>query len=281
MSGIHHRLGRNKAAIAFLFLALGAPVWIARGGEIALEPSGKLGVAENDISRFGPPARTQEAQSSAGFSSEEPRPIGHGDGKIWVIPSLSAPSVKNGGKLTISAVVKAPAGVREVRAEIRDGDRILDTLKLKASSAQMGGVGNLGGGKLRSANDELRNEERGERETSVEAGRAPSTKKPDGQANVRNAEISSGNSSFAIRHSEFGGPLPAVGLWTADWTAHDLDEKSYSVILRITDAQGHIFEDTSLQFSDPTAGITTTGTRDESGWKVRGKPAGVPKIRRY
>src|SRR2546425_504503 len=45
-------------------------------------------------------------------------PVGHGDGWIHVIPSLSAPSVKNGGKLKISAVIKAEAGVAKVEAEI-------------------------------------------------------------------------------------------------------------------------------------------------------------------
>ena len=43
-------------------------------------------------------------------------PLGHGDGRIHIIPSLSAPSVKNGGKLTIQAVVKSAAGVARVEA---------------------------------------------------------------------------------------------------------------------------------------------------------------------
>lgn len=44
--------------------------------------------------------------------------IGGGDGQIYVIPALSSSSVKNGGKLTVSAVVKAQAGVRKVVADI-------------------------------------------------------------------------------------------------------------------------------------------------------------------
>ncbi len=36
-------------------------------------------------------------------------PLGSGDGRIHVIPTLSAPSVKNGETLTIQAVVKAQA----------------------------------------------------------------------------------------------------------------------------------------------------------------------------
>ncbi len=45
-------------------------------------------------------------------------PIGSGDGRIHIIPTLSAPSVKNGEKLTIQAVVKAAAGVAAVEARI-------------------------------------------------------------------------------------------------------------------------------------------------------------------
>ncbi len=44
--------------------------------------------------------------------------IGSGDGRIHVIPMLSALSVKNGEKLTIQTVVKAPAGVAAVEARI-------------------------------------------------------------------------------------------------------------------------------------------------------------------
>jgi len=67
--------------------------------------------------------------------------IGNGDGVIHIIPALSSPSVKNGGKMTVSAVVKASAGVREVKAEIRDGDRVLDTLNLVPGNAFPGSAG--------------------------------------------------------------------------------------------------------------------------------------------
>jgi len=56
--------------------------------------------------------------------------MGHGDSRIHIIPTLSSRSVKNGGKLTISAVIKAVAGVREVKAELRDDTHAIDTLTL-------------------------------------------------------------------------------------------------------------------------------------------------------
>lgn len=50
--------------------------------------------------------------------------VGSGDGVIYVIPALSAPSVKNGGTLSVQAVVKAVNGVSKVEARIeRDADR--------------------------------------------------------------------------------------------------------------------------------------------------------------
>ena len=50
-----------------------------------------------------------------------------------------------------------------------------------------------------------------------------------------------------------------AGLWTAKWIGHDLQEKMYDVTLRIADLDGHVFEDTSLHFSDPIAGLSTPG----------------------
>src|SRR5437879_5901429 len=43
--------------------------------------------------------------------------IGHGDGRIHVIPSLSRPSLKNGEKLTISAVIKAQTYCYQLQAK--------------------------------------------------------------------------------------------------------------------------------------------------------------------
>lgn len=51
-----------------------------------------------------------------------------------------------------------------------------------------------------------------------------------------------------------------IGLWRAEWIGHDLEEKFYPVALRVTDLEGHVFEDQSLCFSDPVAGITTVGS---------------------
>jgi len=44
--------------------------------------------------------------------------IGSGDGRIHVIPTLSSPSVKNGERLSVQAIVKATAGVASVEAHI-------------------------------------------------------------------------------------------------------------------------------------------------------------------
>src|SRR5690242_7159092 len=50
---------------------------------------------------------------------------------IRIVPSISAPSVKDGGKLSIQASVTSLAGVREVKAEIRDGARVIDTIGMR------------------------------------------------------------------------------------------------------------------------------------------------------
>ncbi len=120
--------------------------------------------------------------------------IGTGDGRIHIIPTLSARSVKNGNKLEISAVVKAQAGVLEVVAELGG----IKTVTLRPATASLGG------------------------------GRAGKS----------------------------------LGLYSAEWIAHDLKEKVYPVTVWVTDNSGHVFKDTSLQFSDPAAGMTTPGTTE-------------------
>ena len=100
--------------------------------------------------------------------------------------------MRNGGKLSISAVVKAQAGVQSVVADLGG----IETITLKPSSATLG------------------------------------------EAN----------------------PEGTLGLWNAEWTAHGLEEKVYTVTLRVTDRSGHFFENRSLQFSDPAAGNSTPGT---------------------
>lgn len=65
-----------------------------------------------------PQVELDDPQSEASLAAGVGQTIGTGDGRIHIIPTLSAPSVKNGGKLTIQAVVKAPAGVAGVEARI-------------------------------------------------------------------------------------------------------------------------------------------------------------------
>ncbi len=120
--------------------------------------------------------------------------VGTGDGKIHIIPTLSSPSVKNGGTLTISAVVKAEAGIREVVADLGG----VETIRLSPSEQ-------------------------------------------------------TGN--------EFD-KKQTLGLFTAEWIAHDLEEKVYCVSIKVTDLTDHVFVDQSLTFSDPAAGITSPGSTD-------------------
>jgi sugar lactone lactonase YvrE len=118
--------------------------------------------------------------------------VGHGDGRIHVIPTLSQPSLKNGEKFTISAVVKAEMGVATIMADIGG----IELVTLKPASQQLGGVNALG----------------------------------------------------------------TIGMWSAEWTGHGLEEKNYTIILRVRDRAGHTFEDRSLHFSDPIAGLSTPGS---------------------
>lgn len=54
----------------------------------------------------------------------KPEMIGNGDGRIQVNPSLSAPSIKNGEKLTISAVIKSLAAVVRIEPVIEEREEI-------------------------------------------------------------------------------------------------------------------------------------------------------------
>jgi hypothetical protein len=51
-------------------------------------------------------------------SAAQAGPLGSGDGRIHIIPTLSVPSVKNGDKLSIQAVVKATAPIVKVEARV-------------------------------------------------------------------------------------------------------------------------------------------------------------------
>ncbi len=72
------------------------------------------------------------------------KPIGSGNGMIHVIPSVSSPSVKNGGELKIQAVVKAVEGVARVEASIqRSGEQdapVVARIELKPAPMNLGGV---------------------------------------------------------------------------------------------------------------------------------------------
>jgi hypothetical protein len=84
--------------------------------------------------------------------SEPAEAIGSGDGKIHVIPSLSAPSVKNGGKVTIQAVVKGQRAISRVEARIERDGASADgagatppaTLMLQPAPMNLGGVNAAG-----------------------------------------------------------------------------------------------------------------------------------------
>ena len=52
----------------------------------------------------------------------------------------------------------------------------------------------------------------------------------------------------------------SVGVWSAIWTGHDLEEKVYRLNISATDLAGNTATDSSLEFSDPAAGLSTPGT---------------------
>ena len=51
----------------------------------------------------------------------------------------------------------------------------------------------------------------------------------------------------------------AAGVWSATWTGHDLQEKIYRLNVSATDLLGRVCTDSSLEFSDPAAGLSTPG----------------------
>ncbi len=84
----------------------------------------------------------------------------------------------------------------------------------------------------------------------------------DAHATVETIPLSPSPSSAISSFIPHPSSFPVVGLFRAEWSGHDLEEKYYTVVIRVTDRNGHVFEDRSLQFSDPIAGINTPGTTD-------------------
>lgn len=72
---------------------------------------------------------------------------------------------------------------------------------------------------------------------------------------IERIQLKSATGSFGGVNAE-----GTVGMYIAEWKGHDLEEKVYPLTLRVTDRNGHVFEDRSLTFSDPAAGNSTVGT---------------------
>ncbi len=115
-----------------------------------------------------------------------------GDGEISILPMLSQPSVKNGQRVIVTAIIEARQGIQRV-------------------SADMGGIETL----------EL----------------TPDFRK---------------GGTDATGHR---------GIYSAEWVGHGLEEKYYTVAIKVIDKSGHSLADRSVQFSDPIAGFNTVGTQ--------------------
>lgn len=87
---------------------------------------------------------TLQAASAGSPGLQGGKVLGSGDGTIHLIPALSAPSVKNGGTLTIQAVVTSERPVVRVEARIerQDGSASapVATVELRPAPANLGGV---------------------------------------------------------------------------------------------------------------------------------------------
>ncbi len=223
-----------------------------------LSSSATARAAEQPVPPFLLADDSETADPSSG------QPIGHGDGLIHVIPSLSSPAVKNGDKVTISAVVKAAAGIEKVEA-------LIDLSKPVWSAAAMPPLSDrqamLGDGfspaseaRLRSNKAQAWPAHSKVSPTESGTGVSPLIHGEDAHATIETIPLSPSNSSNVSSFIPHPSSFPVVGLFRAEWTGHDLEEKYYTVAIRVTDRNGHVFEDRSLQFSDPIAGINTPGT---------------------
>jgi len=129
--------------------------------------------------------------------------------------------VKNGGKLSVQAVVKAAEHVwRKSRraSNARGQERRRDGLGLASFDS------------ARFLDDLLA--------FPCDAG-------PEARANES-------------RHRERSGH---GGMWQAEWNAEGLEEGYYRVAVTVTDRNGHTYTDRSLVFSDPIAGNDTVAVR--------------------
>ena len=219
-------------------------------------------------------------QIFAGSAAPKPaETIGSGDGRIHVIPSLSAPSAKNGEKLLIRAVVKAADGVARVTARVERETPVAKTGPAKATSRLPGPppetawlVPDLVVPFVNTAvyEDIL--------DTIYTIHKIawnhvnpvnPVRKKRHRIHQIQHLEIPPPGRAVAtldLRHGprNQGGVSAdgAVGLWQTEWRAEGLEEGYYRVSITVTDGAGHSYTDSSLRFSDPIAGNNAVGTSD-------------------
>jgi len=148
----------DKSLLGKLVCSLAVGVLIAGGvaGAEGTPLSGPVGAASVTTGLSQPHvAGVVGGADLAAF--ENGRVVGTGNGKIHIIPALSAPSVKNGDRVCIQAVVKALNGVAKVEARIEpESDASpswelaglaglpVDTLELKGAPLNAGGVNAAG-----------------------------------------------------------------------------------------------------------------------------------------
>lgn len=150
---------------------------------------------------------------------EAPSALGSGDGFIHIIPALSARSVKNGGTLSIQAVVNAVNGVAQVRASIERDDA-----RVPASES----------GLLWSDSSRFLDTVLGLPVAILDLSPAP---------------MNLGGTN----------PRGTMGVWQATWRATGLEEGYYRVAITVIDITGRSHTDRSLVFSDPIAGNDIIG----------------------
>ncbi len=168
----------------------------------------------------------QTAETKVGFActGQDGAPIGSGNGRIHIIPSLSAHSVKNGGILSIQAVVRAGDGVAKVEAHIERNPGPI------SESGQSG--------------SKMISDLQGQHFLDSLLGLPVAT------LEMKGAPMNLGGVNAGA----------TMGMWQAEWEASGLDEGYYRVAITVTDRTGHSFTDRSLVFSDPIAGNNVVGS---------------------